>query len=273
MQLHSEDFYKAAIKSAFPNSWAIRHPNIAGGVSPVFLVNTPDGTQVCKFSEYALNFHNRTTSEILTLADVPVPLTTVHAYFNAWFESYAYCHDKTLHEHITYGATDAQIFRAYQQAIDIQKKITQIEPIKFNPKFCKYASDVFVTTQKMRLNSVLANTYGIVHKLFSQSGKMRLMHNDLQAKNILVDEKMNVTRLIDLDSVALCNESFSVLTMLRVYPLKNYSELMDYYEDTMERKLNRRTIMAGLHILNAIRAPQLKLNQMLWRGYNPPPQR
>ena len=125
----------------------------------------------------------------------------------------------------------------------------------------------------MRLPPALANTYGAVHRLFSQSGQMRLMHNDIQVQNMLVDEKLNVTRLIDLDSVALCNESFSVLTMMRVYPLKNHDELMDCYEDTMQRKINRRAIMTGLQILQSIRAPQLKLNQMLWRGYNPPPQR
>lgn len=273
MQKHSEDFYKAAIKSAFPNSWSIRHPNICGGVSPIFLVNTPSCVQVCKFNEYALSFRNRVVSQLLELADVPVPRISVHAYLNTWFETYPYCHDKTLYEHVQYGATDTQIFNAFKQAIEIQKKITEIRPDKFQPKFCRYASDVFTMTQKMRLPHALANAYGMVHKLFSQRGEMRLMHNDLQVQNILVDEKMNATRLIDLDSVALCNESFSVLTMLRVYPLNNHNEIMDFYEDTMQRKLNRHAIITGLQILQSIRAPQLKLNQMLWRGYNPPPQR
>ena len=46
---------------------------------------------------------------------------------------------------------------------------------------------------------------------------------------------------------------------------------MDYYEGTMQRRINRRTIMGGLRFLNAIREPQVALNRLLWHGYNTPP--
>ena len=48
---------------------------------------------------------------------------------------------------------------------------------------------------------------------------------------------------------------------------------MDYYEDTMQRRINRRAIMGGLRFLNAIREPPVALNRLLWHGYNTPPSR
>lgn len=45
---------------------------------------------------------------------------------------------------------------------------------------------------------------------------------------------------------------------------------MDYYEGTMQRRINRRAIMGGLRFLNAIRAPQVALNRLLWHGYSAP---
>lgn len=47
---------------------------------------------------------------------------------------------------------------------------------------------------------------------------------------------------------------------------------MDYYEYTMQRRINRRAIMGGLRFLNAIREPQVALNRLLWHGYSAPAQ-
>ena len=133
--------------------------------------------------------------------------------------------------------------------------------------------EIFVATQKMRIHPTLARAYGAIHKLFSNNGDLRVLHNDLNNKNILVDDNKHVVRLIDLDAVALCNESFSVMMTLRTYPLTNNLEYMEYYEDTMGRRINRSAITKGLQILDAIRKPQVALNRLLWRGYNTAPGR
>ena len=125
----------------------------------------------------------------------------------------------------------------------------------------------------MRVHPALAWAYGAIHKLFSDNGDVRVLHNDLNSKNILVDDNKQVARLIDLDAVALCNESFSVMMTLRTYPLTNHCEYMDYYEDIVQRKINRPAITNGPKILDAIRKPQVALNRLLWHGYNTPPGR
>lgn len=45
---------------------------------------------------------------------------------------------------------------------------------------------------------------------------------------------------------------------------------MDYYEGTMQCRINRRAIMGGLRFLNAIREPQVALNRLLWHEYSAP---
>lgn len=274
MQRHTEDFYHSAIKVTFPNSWDIRKPVICGAHSPVFLVDTPDGTQVCKFNDPELIFHNRTAGNLMTQHNIPIPQTAVHAYMDAWFETYPYCPDKTLQEYIDKAKiTREQIFEVYKQAIDIQNQISQIPAIEFRPQTGKYFSDVFKTAMRWNMRRVMADTYAMVAKHMSEYGESRLLHNDIHAKNILVDDKFNVSRLIDLDAIAVCNDDFSVLQTFLSYPLDNYDEYMDYYEKTMGRKLNRGVIMGTLRFLRLIRAQRRKLDALFWKGEYPNQQR
>lgn len=273
MTVHTNEFYHAAIKTAYPDSWNLRVPPVLGTVCPVFFCDTPTGTRVCRFSDYDIVFRNRRISHLMSLYDIPVPQTQVHAYLDTWFESYDYCASPTFYECSVAGMSDADIFNVYKRATDIQHKIADVPLADFNPGRRKYMYEVFSATQKMRVHPVLAYVYGTVHRLFSTRGSVRVLHNDLNRKNILVDDNLDVPRILDLDAIALCNESFSVLMTLRTYPLTNISEYLDYYEDTMERKLNRPAIIGGLKILNAIRTPQVALNRVLWRGYNTPPTR
>ena len=273
MSKYSDDFYRAAIKNAFPDAADIRVPIVVGRVAPVFLADVLKRTIVCKFNPAPVIFRNHVVSNLLCDYMVPVPRTDVHAYIGTWFESYDYCHDRTLFECISDGMKPEKVFNAYCQAINWQKRISFIPESEFNPEFGRYASSVFAATQKGRVHPAVAYVYALVHRIFSDNNATFILHNDIQPRNILVDSNGDFSKFIDLDSVSLCNESFSVMLTLRLYPLQNYSEYMDYYEDTMHRKINRRAIMYGLDFLRRIRRPQIALNRMLWRGYNPPPER
>lgn len=270
MSSYSDDFYRAAITTAYPGAVNVRKPVVSGGVSPVFLCDTKTNTVVCRFSKPEIIFHNNDVSNLLKTYSVPVPTTSVHSFLDVWFESYSYCPSATLHERIAAGMPNKDIFDVYKQAIDVQHKISGIPVSLFSPQYGRHMSEVFTATQAMRVCDPLAKLYGATHRLFSDRGEMRLLHNDIYSKNMLVCDDGKLDCLIDLDAVALCNESFSVLLALRMYPLNNYREYMDCYEDTMRRKLNRVAIENGLKILKAIRGPQLMLNKMFWRGYNKP---
>lgn len=273
MKPHSDAFYTAAIKNAFPDAWDVRTPAVPGGVSPVFLCDTQSGIKVCRFSDYNMILRNHYVGNLLNLYNIPVPNTRVHAYLDTRFESYDYCPASTLYEQIQGGMPANKIFDVYKQATDIQRKIADIAPAHFHPPYHGHMYDVFAITQKMRVSPMLAYMYGCTHRLFSGRGEIRVLHNDIYDKNMLVDDAGKLVRMIDLDSIALCNESFSVMMTLRVYPLENHCEYIEYYEDTMQRKINRKAIMTGLKLLNAIRKPQVALNRLLWCGHNAPPSR
>ena len=125
MKKHSEDFYKAAIKTTLKNTWDIRYPEVQGSVYPVFLADTPNGTTVCRFNDADIVFKNHKVSNLLRIYDIPAPQTRVRAYMDTWFETYDYCPDKTLYEYINAGASRKQIFGAYKQTIDLQNQILE----------------------------------------------------------------------------------------------------------------------------------------------------
>lgn len=268
--IRNNSFYTDAILTTFPYAWNIRTPIIPGGVCPVFLCDTPNGTIVCRFSNYNIACRNKTLGDLLHIFNIPTPRTSVHLFGGRWFESYAYCPEPTLCERMYRGMGDKKIFDLYKQIITTQKQISDIPVSLFKPIACREMHQVFAENQRMRVHPMLASAYGAVHKMFSNHETQRLFHNDLGANNILVDDSGNLEKLIDLDAIAVCNESFSVMMMLRVYPLKNHLEVMDFYEDTMRRNINRNAIITGLKILNAIRKPQVALNRLLWHGYNAP---
>lgn len=253
MKKRTENFYIDAIQSVYPESWFIRHPDIVGFVGKVYLVETPDGTVVCKFNDKDLIVRNYQVSQLLQTKNLSVPHTQIHAFADVFFESYKYHSGKTLYEHMQDDMTPSQIFDVYKQSMAIQSEISKIDPKKINIDWGKYAYETFVRCKEIRDSYAILRIFGIMHKILSTHGDLKLFHNDIQPKNILLDNNLNLSSIIDLDTVALCNESFSVLKTLFLYPLNNYSEYMDCYEDTVKRKLNRNAIMQGLKIAQQLR--------------------
>lgn len=264
MKSHPAEFYHAAIHSVYPNAYNIRQPYVLGRISPVFICDTMSGPVVCKFNDRDVINRNYHMSALLNLADIPVPQTLPHSFCGAHFESYDYCPDKTLYERILSGASDAQIFQVYQQAFEIQKNIMQINPRDIDLKWGKYAHETFAINQRAVLPPVLARIYGVIYKALSYGGQMRLQHNDLWKKNILVDENFNLTRLIDLDMIAVSNVNFSAMQMLCRYPLNNYDEIIQCYEDTLATKLNKPAIYSGMRAYNMLQI----VTKAFYRGRN-----
>ncbi len=264
MQKHSDEFYCAAIHSVYPNAYNIRQPYVLGRISPVFICDTISGPVVCKFNDSNIINRNYYISELLNLVDVPVPQTMPHSFCGAHFESYNYCPDKTLYEHIRSGLSDTQIFRIYQQVFEIQKNIMQINPRDIKLDWGKFAHETFLVNQRAVLPPVLAEIYGVIYKTLSCGGQMFLQHNDLWKKNMLVDNNFNLTRLVDLDMIAVSNVNFSATQMLCRYPLNNYDELIECYEDTLAVKLNKPAIYSGMRAFNMLHV----LTNACYRGRN-----
>ena len=253
MKKYNEQNYIDAIQSVYPESWYIRQPDIKGFVGTVFFAETENGTIVCKFNDKDIIQHNYQISQLLQPKDMIIPHTQKHMFADTYFESYKYCPGKTLYEYMKNDMTPNQIFDIYKQTIPVQQELSKIPPEKIKCDWGNFAYQSFVRCRKKSESYLIALAFGFLYKTLSTRGKPRLFHNDIQPKNLLVDEDMNLSGIIDLDSIALCNESFAVLYTLYTYPLNNYAEYIECYEDTVGRKLNKRGIIDGLKLLQQIR--------------------
>lgn len=262
---HTDEFYHAAIKIALPDTYDIRTPDVPGMTSPVFLATNPQTIQVCKFNDYNIVMHNRKVRDLLADNGLDIPRAKTHAYFDAWFESYQYHPDKTLYERIKDGLTQDKIINAYHQAIDKQSEISQIQKSDLHNMRPLYYSDVFKTIKRYKMHEPLVSIYGGIIKAASQPGTPQLLHCDLNPRNILTNENGDVTCLIDLDAVALANDEFALIQMLRTYPFDNMHEIIEYYEDTTGRKTNKKLIIRVARALNAMRTQQAHINKLFRR--------
>ncbi len=264
MTRRSTDFYHAAIKSCHPYAFDIRQPIVAGVVGDVFLADVAPGkTYVYKFNDKPIVQRNYELCETLALIGAPVPRTTVHSYLQTSFEVYPYCTDKTLCEHMRTGMNDNHIFEIYCDVIRAQQKISQINKNEIN--LGQMASFYQVVNKNIRRasGSSLTHAYMAMLGVMSRVGPQFLLHNDIHMKNILITDEYKFSKMIDMDAISFCNEDFSVMQMLRAYPLDNVSELMDFYEDTMQRKLHRNLILNTVRVLSVIHSPKQQVERML----------
>ncbi len=261
MQDNYEDFYRHIIKVAYPEATDIRHPTVRGGVCPVFLADINKSTKVFKFNTCKIACRNRTISNLLGDHDINVPQTTVCAYNSEWFERYDYCPDKTLFEYIQADTlTKQQIENVYKQALDKQAQMSEIKPIMFGPNPLLEYPDVFAASMRQKLSPWLVDFYAYFVRILATRGDMRLMHNDINPKNLLITPNAQLTKMLDLDSVATANESFALLMALRHYPLDNQPEMIEYYQDKTGRKVNEKAIMHGIKILDTLRNARRELD-------------
>lgn len=253
MNKYNKQNYIDAIQSVYPESWFIRQPEITGSVGTVYLAETPEGTIVCKFNNKKQITRNQSISQLLRTHNLPLPQTQEHIFSDLFFESYKYDPGKTLYERMQNDMTPAQIFDAYKQSMVIQSKISCIDPRTADTNWKEYAYETFAHRKTIENIHVNFAIFDKIYKFLSTHSNLKLLHNDIQPKNIILDDDLKLSSIIDLDTVALCNENFSVLRALRNYPLNNYSEYMDCYEDTVKRKLNRNAIMQGLNMVQQLR--------------------
>lgn len=204
---------------------------------------------------------NAWVARILNDHDIPAPRTSIHGQGNVWFESYSYCPDKTLYEHIALSNSDVCVFTAFQNLLSLEHKMSQIDVNEFRPAHYRHFYEMHKANMKNLFNPSLATFYSTFTYLLSQYGTLRLFHNDLHAKNVLISNDNNISHILDLDAVALSNENFCLTMLLRHYPgpKSDYKHLLNFYEELVRRKVNRRVILGTLKILVKIRQQRIRL--------------
>ena len=260
----TDGFYISAIKTAINGAHDIRTPSVKGGVCRVYFADTEFGPTVFRFSSKELTEHNTNIGKLLHQKGISAPLSNVHTYSDLWFETYRYNPDETLFETINTGIDKQQIKNIYNQLINIQIKMSEI-PLTIVPltKLSKYP-DLFQAMSRFTLPPLLSSVYTNIIKTVLLPGKKRLVHNDLNPKNVLITPDKNVSGILDLDSVGISNENFAMMMLMRYYPfVADYGELLDYYEDNAKRNLHRHAILMGLKTLAKVRNTRRKLEDLM----------
>ena len=65
---------------------------------------------------------------------------------------------------------------------------------------------------------------------------------------LISDNRREIVRFIDFDTISICNENFAIFGMLRLYPFTNTNEFIEYYQDISGHRLNRYTIIRTLDL-------------------------
>lgn len=251
----NESFYHNAIRNVFPDATDIRLPDVCGCVSPVFFCNASNKALVCKFNNPNILMRNALVSQVLNNHDIPAPRTAVHNHGTAWFESYDYCADRTLFEHVNANMSYADTIAAFENMLRLEHKMSMIDVHEFNPARYRYFYEVDRSNHRMVYHSSLALFYSSIVYLLGQYGKKRLYHNDMHSKNVLINGRSDISRVLDLDAVALGNETYCLTMLLRHYegPESDYTHLLNFYEELTGHTTNRRTILNTLKLFAAVR--------------------
>ena len=194
------------INKIYPNAVSVSKPAIDGLVHDIYIVQNNDGTKfVCRFSTKKMAQHNENISKLLSDHGINVPKVSLYKTGTEYCETYPFISGKTLHERLVAGIPEAQQDKIYQQLFDISERISQI-PYKNHVKPAVPITMKIATNIAKRMNC----------------GPVLLRHNDLLAKNIILDENDNVSGLIDLDSVYPEHSAFSLIHMMQNAHLYGY---------------------------------------------------
>ena len=189
----------AHITKIYPNAINVLKLPIDGLVHDIYIVQNNNGKKfVCRFSTPDIAYHNEVISKLLSVHGINVPNVSLYKTGAEYCETYPFISGKTLHERLIDGIPEKQKDKIYQQLFDISNRISQI-PYTNHTKHKDGFSQQVKTNIAKRINH----------------GSVLLCHNDLQAKNVILDENDNVFALVDLDSVYPEHNAFSLIQMMQ----------------------------------------------------------
>lgn len=256
--IESNNFYHEAIHDAHQSAQNIHTPDINGAVAKVFMANVNGKPYVYRFNNPQLLMRNQVISAKMASKNVPMPRPQLHYWNKILFEIYPFMTEKTLTEHINSGASRAGVFNVYCDALKLQSKISRIPAHEMQKIENMHFYQVFRLSLQQRFQPWLAQFYSQMVRPISNFGKQLVLHTDITPANILVDKNGRFSSFLDLDAISVCNENFSLVPLLRSYPLDNTTELFDAYEEINRRKINRQVVLNTLDIMKKIRKTRRK---------------
>lgn len=261
--------YLNAIRSIDPTAHNVRPPKNTGNINTIFFADGKDGTFVYRFTNHDIAVHNNVISTAFHIFGIPMPNTEVHSYNDMWIERYAYCPDKTLRQYIAqHNPSSEKIIDIYRQILTVQYKLSCVSADWLHPKNRTYSA-TYRLSLRGKLPMSMIMLYSGAYMMMSRPGKQYLYHHDITPGNVLLDKYGNISQIIDLDTISLSNEPFGIFSTLRLAPKDAHQDLMSYYEQLVQRPINRKLISAYLEASNTGQKVRTNLINYLWRGQQP----
>lgn len=209
--------------------------------SSLFHVNQFGKTFIYKISDHETSFRNLMLAQALLQNDVHVPDSKVFISGGEYLETYEMIPGTTLSGAIFHNSlTNDKIEQILRDTLIFDKKITEI-----TPKITRFSQQLILHERRKNHNAqefgkLLAKLHYTINKKQTTYGNVALHHADLNPSNILLDDNGTVTALLDLDSLALCDEYTMLSQILFYWPNTSIDMTIKTYESVFGKKINKR---------------------------------
>lgn len=227
--------------------------------SSLFKVRQFDRNFIYKISDRYTSFRNLMLSQYLLSHGVPVPDSKIFVGGGVNFEKYEIIPGITLSEFLkdnkwgnSQNFVKSQLKRVLSETLAYDKKISEIdipsETIKKQLVLC----DRRKIHHTKDFGKLIASIDYIINKRLTTYGNVTLHYADLNPSNILLDNCGKTKALLDLDSLALCDEYIVLATVLMYWPNLSVDEVVEVYKSVFNRDINKR------HLKNVLRVKKLR---------------
>jgi len=250
------EFYHAAIHNNLSYVRSIWTPNIRGAKNNVLFAQTKYGMRYTfKFNGHDSAIRNSNVSRALINAGIPAPEIHAVQYAGKWFEIYHTLPGYTLHEYVGRGATKTELKSIYHQLLNYFAKMSEIDYSNIDFGNLKYAHQTALSDTTKTNGTLIGHVASaLVHLMnIDAPTDYGLYHHGLTPKNILVSSLCgNITGIIDIDEVGICNKNYAFAVMVTKAKLigLDTDALFDEYEHMTGQKLNRTRVAAIVNIQN-----------------------
>ena len=217
--------------------------------SSLFKVKQFGKTFIYKISDSNTSFRNLMLAQILLEKDIAVPDSKVFISGGKYFERYEILQGRPLSNAIMDNSlTKDEIEKVLYDMIACDYKISKIDVSKQN-----FANQLILSARRKNhhtkdFGKFIAKVLYVLNKAQEKHGRIALHHADLNPSNVLLDDNGNFKALLDLDSLALCNEYTMLSQILFLWPNLSLDKVVEIYESVYGEKLNKRYLQGQLHL-------------------------
>ncbi len=198
---------------------------------------------VYKISDPKTSMHNLLMAQILLKNNIPVPDSKIFISGGTYFEKYKIIPGITASLVMANDLlTHNQILDILTQALTLDKKISTL-----GIENTALVNDLVLCDRRYKhhiktYGKFIANVYYHINKRQTMSGNVTLHHYDLNPANILLDENNNIRALLDLDSIAICDEYAALTQILSFWPMVTVDEIAKIYTQTFQRDIDTKRL-------------------------------